>query len=752
MWTCVFNTKLFLFFSSIGLLGLGSTAFAAPPTAPDFNQQIAPILINRCLECHQERDPSGNLVLSSFEGLLSGGDEGPAVVPKDPAQSHLLKRIEAGEMPPDLKGVPQRLPDDEIALLRQWIESGAVWPENRRLDLYELTSDVRGGRDWWSLQPVQKPTPPTVKHQDLVRNPIDAFVLARLEQADMDPAPFADRRHLIRRVYYDMIGLAPSFEQIEAFVADDREDAWERVVDSLLASPQFGEKWARHWLDLVRFAETAGYERDQEKAFAWRYRDWVVEAFNDDMPYDQFVVQQLAGDEVTNSTEKTTIGTGLLRLGTWNDEPNDKQDYKYERLEDLVHVTSSAFLGLSVKCARCHDHKFDPIPQTDYYRMAAIFWPGTIEPRSSTFQGGPTAKELGYDNVLGWTDLTPRPKPLHLLKQGERDKPGEEVEAGVLTAVPALLKAFEAPPVNAKTTQRRLQYAQWMTDPLHPLTPRVMANRIWQHHFGQGLVRTPNNFGYRGDLPTHPELLDWLAAELIEGDWKMKSLHKTILMSSTYRQSTSHPEHEAYAVRDAANTYLWHTERRRLDAEALRDSMLQVSDELDYTLGGPSFRSTMNPDALKGLSRKDAAWVASPSKQQLRRSLYMFSQRSLLLPMMTTFNFSDTISPCGQRDVTTSPTQALALMNNAFTHERSAALAQRVMTTASDTPDDRIQVAWQYALGRRPNPSELSLAVAHLAEQQERFGTVESNEPADFLALASLCHVLINSNEFIYVD
>ncbi len=335
---------------------------------------------------------------------MKGSKNGIVVVPGAPDDSKLLAHVLSGGMPPEVKGISQKLADDEIALLRRWIETGAAWPEGRSLDLYEATTDVRGGRDWWSLQPVERPAPPTVRHADLVSNPIDAFVLAKLEQADMEPAPLAERRDLIRRVYYDMIGLPPTFAQVEAFVSDEREDAWERVVDGLLASTQFGEKWARHWLDLVRFAETCGYERDQVKANAWRYRDWVVDAINEDMPYDQFVVQQLAGDEIAERTEQSVIATGMLRMGTWNDEPNDPQNYKYERLEDLVHVTSSAFLGLSVKCARCHDHKFDPIPQTDYYRMAAVFWPGAIEPRAATHQGGPSPQELGYENVLGWTD------------------------------------------------------------------------------------------------------------------------------------------------------------------------------------------------------------------------------------------------------------------------------------------------------------------------------------------------------------
>ncbi len=730
---------------ALALIAPGWMTHAA---APDFERQIAPLLVKRCVECHQERDPSGGLALVTKEGLLKGGGDGPAIVPGAPDASHLFARVLAGEMPPEEKGIARKLPDEEIALFREWIQAGAHWPENRTLDLYEATTEVRGGRDWWFFQPLNPVAPPTVQHADLVSNPIDAFVLADLEKSGMEPAPVAERRALIRRVYYDVIGLPPTFEQIEAFVADERPDAWERVVDSLLDSPQFGEKWARHWLDLVRFAETSGYERDQEKPYAWRYRDWVVDAINEDLPYDQFVVQQLAGDEVPDRTERSVVATGMLRLGTWNDEPNDAQDYKYERLEDLVHVTSSAFLGLTVKCARCHDHKFDPIPQADYYRVAAAFWPGAIEPRDSKHQGGPTPEELGYENVLGWTDLSASPTPLHLLKNGERDKPGIAVDAGALTVVPALDRPFEAPPANAKSTTRRLQLAQWITNPANPLTPRVAVNRLWQHHFGKGLVRTPDNFGYKGDLPTHPELLDWLANELIQGGWRMKPLHRMILLSRTYRQATVHPQQDAYNLTDASNTHWWRAERRRLDAEALRDTMLTVTGDLDETLGGPSFKPSVASDALQGLSTKDAAWQASPEQQQHRRSLYIYSKRGLLLPLMTTFNFTDTTLPCAQRDSTIAPTQALALLNNAFSHERSAALAQRVMDSGEATTEGRVVRTWRYALGRDPNADEARLSLEHLTEQQARFG----DEHGAQRALESLCHVLLNGNEFIYVD
>lgn len=731
--------------------GIGAITARAEDTAPDFEKQIAPLLVRRCVECHQERDPSGGLALVSKVGLLAGGKHGPVLATDNPESSKLLARVVAGEMPPEEKGVARKLPEGEIALLRRWVASGANWPEGRKLDLYETTTDVRGGRDWWSFQPLHAVSPPAVQHADLVANPIDAFILARLEQAGMEPAPMADRSNLIRRAYYDVIGLPPTREQIAAFVADTRPDAWERVVDGLLASPQYGEKWARHWLDLVRFAETCGYERDQEKPYAWRYRDWVVDAINNDLPYDQFVIQQLAADELPDRTEQSVVATGMLRLGTWNDEPNDAQDYKYERLEDLVHVTSSAFLGLTVKCARCHDHKFDPIPQRDYYRIAAAFWPGPIEPRGGDTQGGPSAAELGYENVLGWADLTATPPPLQSLKNGERDKPIEDVQAGALSLIPTLDKPFDPPPPGAKSTTRRLQLARWIASPANPLTPRVAVNRLWQHHFGAGLVRTPDNFGYKGDHPTHPELLDWLANELVQGGWKMKPLHRILLLSRTYRQATVNPQQDTYNLTDASNTLWWRADRRRLDAEALRDSMLAVTGELDESRGGPSFKPSVSSDALEGLSTKDAAWKASPEQQQHRRSLYIYSKRGLLLPLMTTFNFTDTTLPCAQRDSTIAPTQALALLNNAFAHDRSAALAKRVLSSAATTPEERVRSAWQFALDRDPTPDETRLSLAHLADQQQRFvkAGIESPEQR---ALESLCHVLLNSNEFIYVD
>jgi hypothetical protein len=708
---------------------------SAEERSPDFEREVAPILVKRCLECHGERQSEGGLVLATHQRALAGGDSGPVIVAGKPQDSLLVARLEAGEMPPPKKGQPQKLPAAEIAVLKRWIAAGTSWPAGRTLDLFERTTDLRGGRDWWSLAPISRPPLPTLPAGWKPASRLDAFVLEKLAAGGMKMAPAADRQALVRRLYYDVTGLPPSADELARDLADDVPDAYERLVDRLLASPRFGERYGRHWLDVVRFAETCGYERDQEKPQAWRYRDWVVKSLNEDMPYDRFVVEQLAGDELSDRSEDTLVATGFLRLGTWNDEPNDPQEYKYERLEDLVHATSSAFLGLTVKCARCHDHKFDPIWQTDYYRMASAFWAGPIEPRERELLGGPKKEELGFD-LLGWTDLSRAPPPLHLLKKGDPRHPADEIDPASLSFIPALERPFEPPPAESRTSHRRLQLAQWIVDPQNPLAARVIVNRLWLWHFGQGLVRSANDFGYSGDKPTHPELLDWLAAELIErlpanaqsaisnpqsNAWQLKRIHRLLVSSATYRQSSLHPQQTEYDQRDAANRLWWRAERRRLDAESLRDAMLVVGGQLDLRMGGPSFRPTLRAEALEGLSRKSAAWQPSPPREQLRRSLYMYSQRSLLVPLMTTFDAPDTTLPCGQRDVTTVAPQALALLNNDFVHERSASLAHAASALPAADRRQQIDWLWRRVFGRAPSASEQRAALIHLEEQERHF-------------------------------
>ena len=403
-----------------------------------------------------------------------------------------------------------------------------------------LISEQKAGLDWWSFQKITRPEIPK-SDKVMLQKPIDAFIRSKQQKNNIQPSPLSSPEVLIKRVYYDLVGLPPSYERVQNFIFNKSDNAYEKLVDDLLGSSHFGERWARHWLDVVRYAETNGYERDEVKPNIWKYRDWVIKAFNSDMPYDQFVKEQLAGDEIDIPTESSVIATGMLRAGTWNDEPNDPQEYKYERLEDMVDVVSTAFLGLTVRCARCHDHKFDPIPQVDYYRMAAAFWGGTIDPGGRSDMGGPNDKQLGFKKVFGWTDVHRNPPPIHLLINGDPDKKSFIVQPGHLSLVKRLNRPIEDPPKDSKTSWRRRQLAEYITHTDNPLTSRVIVNRIWQHLMGKGIVTTPNNFGFKSASPTHPELLDWLASEFVEGGWSMKKIIKMIVMSETYKQSSTHP-------------------------------------------------------------------------------------------------------------------------------------------------------------------------------------------------------------------
>ena len=691
---------------------------SVPLQAVDFEKEIAPLIVRRCLECHNSTDPQGGLNLTSLKTARAGGDSESSIQSRID-ENLLLQRITDGEMPPAIKGVSQSLPAVELALLTKWISTGAEWPSDRHLDFYEATTDSHAGRDWWSLRPVMHTPKPSVDKAKV----IDSFITAKLTANNLTAAPAADKRTLLRRLHYDVTGLPPTPASTKAFLSNNDPTAYESEVDRLLATHQFGQRWSRYWLDLVRFADTCGYERDQLKPNIWKYRDWVIDALNADMPYDRFVRDQLAGDEVEYRDEQSMIATGMIRAGTWNDEPNDAADYVYTRLEDMVHTTTSAFLGLTVKCARCHNHKFDPITQTDYYRAASLFWPGYI---GQANLGGPTTDQLGYA-AFGWTDRNNSPAEIRLLIKGERDRPADVIEPGPLSAVNVLDKPFLPPPADAKTTHRRLQFANWITHARNPLTARVMVNRIWQHYLGEGIVRTPNNFGFKGALPTHPQLLDYLATELVSGQWKIKRIHKLILMSATYQQASNHPQQEEYAQRDYLNQFWWRANRKRLDAEALRDTMLNISGRLNTKLGGPAFYPKMAPDALEGLSRKASAWPTSPQPERNRRSIYMISKRAQLLPLMTTFDFADTTLPCARRESTIVAPQALALLNNHFVHSQSDALAKRLAVEFPDNISTQISRLWNLAFSRNPTSAELSAAQQHVSTQSAYFAEVQNN-------------------------
>ena len=712
---------------------LAAWLVAAAAARADF-ERAAAVVLEHCVACHGPSERSGGLDLTTAAGIMAGGDGGAIVVPGRSAESRLVGRVVSGEMPPDRDGVPVRLPDEAVAALAAWVDAGAEWPVDRVLDPFERTTSSRAGRDWWSLHPPAETGPPADGH------PIDAFLQARRVAAGVEPAPEADRRTLLRRLSFDLVGLPPTADESDAFVADPGADAYERAVDRLLASPHFGERQARHWLDVVRYAETNGYERDAAKPGAWRYRDWVIAACNADMPYDRFVTEQLAGDELADANESTVVATGFLRLGTWDDEPNDDAEYQYERLEDLVHTTSTAFLGLTLKCARCHDHKFDPLRHADYYRVAAAFWPGPVRNRNRDWQGGPSPEELGYD-VLGWTDVTTTPAPLHVLKKGDPARPLEAVAAGSPSCIPTLVADFGPAPPEARTTTRRLQLARWITDPRNPLTARVIVNRIWQRHFGTGLVANPDNFGFAGGIPPQRELLDWLARDLVAGGWRLKRMHRLIVTSAAYRQASLHPRDDEMAARDPDGALLWRAPRRRLDAESLRDAILTASGELDPRIGGESFRAPITAEALEGLSMKGDAYAASAPEACRRRSIYMFTKRSLVVPLMTAFDMCDTTLPTGRRDVSIVAPQALALLNNAWVRERSRSAAAAVVAGAAE-PQIRVVLAWRRILGRSPTPAERDAALAHVA----------ATAAGDHDGWASLCHVLLNTNEFIFVD
>jgi hypothetical protein len=599
----------------------------------------------------------------------------------------------------------------------------------------------------WAFQPVRRPAVPTVRERDWVRTPIDAFILSKLEAAGIPHAPPADRRTLLRRVYLDLIGLPPTPQEQDAFLADTRPDAFARVVDGLLARPEYGERWARHWLDVVRYGETNGYERDGNKPSAWRYRDYVIDAFNTDKPYDRFLTEQLAGDEIEGSNAETQIATTFMRLGTWDDEPAEPMMDRYDQLDDVLGTTAAAFMGVTLRCARCHDHKFDPFSQVDYYRMLAVFEPLKRPQNGRKDLDRPvgTAAELVNPFVAAhrphayiWYEDTPKAPVTHVFHRGDPARPKKEASPGL----PGILVSKEPvpPQPRPRSTGRRLWLAGWLTDPANPLTARVMVNRIWQGHFGRGLVATPNDFGTMGEPPTHPELLDWLAERFIEDGWSVKKLHRLIVLSSTYQQSAAISDFglriSDFRSIDPKNRLLWHWPQYRLQAEAVRDSMLAVSGTLNLRRGGPSMYPSLPRAVLEGQSRPGEGWGKSEVRQQHRRSIYIFVKRSLAIPELDLLDAPDTTSSCETRPVSTTAPQALTFLNGAFANEMAKEFAARLEQEAGANMDARIQRAFMLAFCRPPRAEEVHSCREFLRSQP----------------LVSFCLVLLNANEFMYLD
>ncbi|HZW34573.1 MAG TPA: DUF1549 and DUF1553 domain-containing protein [Isosphaeraceae bacterium] len=669
-------------------------------------------------------------------------------------------------------------------------------------------------RAHWAFQPLKVPKVPVVKNTAWVRNPIDRFVLAKLEEKGWPPAPPAGPHALLRRLFLDLTGLPPTPDDQRERLADLRSspDAVERLVDDLLARPAYGERWGRHWLDLVRYAESNGYERDATKPFAWRYRDYVIRAFNADKPFDRFVIEQLAGDELPEGevNAETLVATGYYRLGPWDDEPADPRQDRFDQLDDLVNTTSEVFLGLTLGCARCHNHKFEPMTMHDYYRMVAIFDPLQRPVRGRTELALPIgtpaqvsaadterkrqivvlrqrlrdleqngkaagadangrraalkkaiedlqAKPLDLPHGYFLREASSKPPVTHLLLRGQASNPGPEVGPGVPAVVVQSQPAFPVPPPDARTSRRRLTLARWLTGPDNPLTPRVIVNRVWQSHFGVGLVRTPSDFGTMGDPPTHPELLDWLAGWFVEHGWSLKALHRLILTSGTYRITTQ--TNSRGATEDPENRLLWRMPYRRLEVEAIRDAMLAASGELNRQMYGPSIYPAIPQAALAGHSDPDRIWRPSQEGTAARRTIYVFLKRSLIVPMLEVLDLCDTARSTPRRNITSAPTQALTLLNGEFVNQQARHLADRLEKEAGPDPAAQIERAYLLTLCRPPARTERTALLEFLEREcRERLaeaagrGSVPDTAAARHQALEQVCRAILNLNEFVYPD
>ncbi len=636
-------------------------------------------------------------------------------------------------------------------------------------------------RRHWAFQPRKDPAPPTFTaplDKAWAKSPIDAFLLAGLKKAGLKPAPPAGRATLIRRVTFDLTGLPPTPEEIDAFLADKSPNAWEKVVDRLLASPHYGEQWGRHWLDVVRFAESDGYEYDMHRPDAWRYRDYVVQSFNSDQPYNEFVKEQLAGDEMDSKNPTLLVASGFNRLGPLrkNAGNQDVASSHNEVLTEMTNIVGAAFLGVTVGCARCHDHKFDPFRQSDYYRLQAHFaqvqpndlvlasqqeqadWktkaaPVEQEKRRLQMQlrrapdGEKAQLELQLDAlddkmpaplaaIYTVTDVPAKASPIQVLFHGDYLNPVAKVGMRPLGIL--LPEATPEAPIDDATP--RIKLAEWIVDPANPLTARVMVNRVWEYHFGAGLVSTPNDFGRMGTRPSNPELLDWLASRFVENGWHIKPLHRLILLSNAYRQSSISPIEKVAMEKDSENALLWKFSHRRLEAEELRDAMLAVSGRLNLKAGGPSFMPPIDPALVLSLKRPQY-WVPTRDKSEYnRRTLYMIYKRNLRLPFEEVFDAPDTLLSCARREQSTHAPQALELLNGQTSNDLAAEFADRILMERKTTAE-RIDYAFRLAAGRPPTASERALALKFLAD--------ESDHPARVKEFAL---AVFNLNAFLYVN
>ncbi len=770
-----------------------------PATLEFFEKQVRPILANRCYPCHGPGAGQGQaaLRLDSLAGMLRGGRSGPAMVPGDPRKSLFILAINHDtfvQMPPKTK-----LPQAEVQTLTEWVRAGAPWPNAEvpaaqpsvgRSDQAEFTEEEKS---FWALQPVVEPVVPTVENPGWARTSIDRFVLAQLEAKGLCPAPAADKRTLIRRATIDLHGLPPTPEQVAAFLADDSSGAFARIVERLLASPRYGERWGRHWLDVARYADSNGMDDNLTYADAWRYRDYVIAAFNKDKPYDQFVREQLAGDLLTTWSDENRaeclIATGLLMVGPKMLAEDDPVKQQMDIADEQLDTSARAFMGLTMGCARCHDHKFDPVRIADYYSLAGIFKStGTMisyrvdSKWNATALEGPNLNERlselereidAHDDVLvngnmekmsseereeheqsleaAKREYASIPKAMAVTEGKVEDLPiflrGNHLTPGKLVrrGFPRVLAGDQQSLISDKQSGR-MELAEWLTRPEHPLTARVMMNRVWKWHLGQGIVRTPDNFGHLGEWPDNQPLLDWLAIRFVEGGWSVKSMHRLIMLSSTYQMSTT-SNHRALGI-DPENRLLWRRDRRRMEGEVIRDSLLAVSGQLDLTMGG-TLLPHMNFVNLsdKGKARDPALYDSK------RRSVYLPVLRSALYEMFQSFDFPAPAVINGRRSSTTVASQALFMMNSRLMVEASNRLAEQLLAEPAWDDKQPIARAYELVLLRPPSTQETQEWLEFLAQydRTQRSEGVEAG-PQHRQAWQGLCRVLLSSNEFVYVE
>ncbi|MCP4190411.1 MAG: DUF1549 domain-containing protein [Planctomycetaceae bacterium] len=768
-------------FVPILFFALSSSLSAAKPAASsrvEFNRDILPILANSCFPCHgpDQETREADLRLDREQDAKSDRGGYAAIVPEAANKSELIRRVFSTDpdevMPPPQFKEP--LSKGQLAMLRQWIDQGAEWQTH------------------WSFQPIQSPPLPL---QLEARHPIDAFILDRLQTENLRPVPRADRITLARRVFLDLIGLLPTPEQIDEFVNDAKPGAFERLVDRLLASPHYGERWGRHWLDQARYADSDGYSIDGARVM-WPYRDWVINALNQDMPFDQFTIEQIAGDQLDSPTSEQLVATGFHRNTLVNQEGgSDPEQFRNETVVDRVNTTGSVWLGLTVGCAQCHTHKFDPITQTEYYQLFAFF--NSTEDKNShapkitpipthqrfiienlnqsiqaAKQAIPADKtkreefrdsintaierleeskrrfEERFGSVMIMRELK-EPRATHLHIRGDFLRPGEQVQSDVPSILPAL--------PEQPTQYNRLDLARWLVDKSNPLTARVTVNRVWMRFFGIGLVETENDFGTQGATPTHPDLLDWLASWLIQDGWSLKRLHRLIVLSDAYQRVAHGPS--SLQKTDPRNQLLTRQSRLRVDAEIVRDLALSASGMMTCAIGGPSVYPPQ-PDGVYAFTQRKLSWKDSQGPDRYRRGIYTFFYRSAPHPMLSTFDAPNFQTVCTRRVRSNTPLQSLTMANDVAILELAEGLAKRILQEPHADVQQRITKTFRVCLGRRPDAAELEQLEAFLLQQlssfadtpdtDKHFATDEAKLPAEQLAAwTALTRVLINLDEFV---